>query len=764
MLHRSDAFPGPVPEAVCRWWQAAFEAAEHAQVVCHGDGRVLQFNRRAAQHFHWHGPHDPSVATLPIWHCVAPPADQKLRLLLQRRPARADLLHSVITLRDGTPHLPVDLELVPLGDQQFLLIFKDVSRRLRLESHIQRLITAIDATPDVFFLADADLRITFVNPAFQSTTGYNIEEVLGRPDAFLRAPFEQEKVQAYLDAVTQGQEWIGELVNLRRDGSAYHVEATISPISDMAGRFMGYVACERDITVRIQLQEQLRIQRDFIHSILQSLDGAIYSLDREFRLTHVNDGWRHLPPEHAGLRIEAPPTLGHNLLEYVPEPSRRAELEGIFREVLQTGQPFDNRYQTPDGRHWLLKVSPWIDGSEIRGLICNITDQTHYHELQQQLFQAQKMEIIGTLAAGVAHDFNNLLQAIRGNCGLLLRETGTDSRLRREIEQIDLAAARAADITQQLLSFSRETPDNCAVLDLNQLVQEALVLTRRTLRGNVTLETRTAPEPLPVRIDSTRASQAILNLCVNAQDAMPNGGSITVETAAVQLSPDQARRHNLAPHSPFARCTVRDTGTGIPPDLLPRIFEPFFTTKARGKGTGLGLPIVQRITEEAGGFIEVESTLGQGSAFHLYLPLCSEAPTPLPERSAPSLVQGRGRVLVVDDLDLLRDFTRSFLEAAGLDVLVAESGPEALRILETANPPVDLLFTDYSMPGMNGLELIEAVAQRWPHIRLVLASGYLDGPLRARVAQLNVSVLAKPYDMRDASELITRKLAEPTPE
>ncbi|MCS7090584.1 MAG: PAS domain S-box protein [Verrucomicrobiota bacterium] len=759
MLYRTESPIKPAPEEVCRWWQVAFDAAEHAQAVCGRDGRLVQFNRRAAHLFQVPPRTPPEILT--VWNWIAPPADAKLRQVLLQEPPRAEILHSVISLREGRPHLPIDLESLPLQGGYFLLTFKDVSRRLRLESHIQRLITAIDATPDAFFLADADLRITFVNPAFQTLTGYSMEEVLGRPDAFLRAPFEQEKVQAYLDAVTQGQEWIGELVNIRRDGCAYHVEATISPIADMAGRFMGYVACERDITLRIQLQEQLRIQRDFIHSILQSLDGAIYSLDCEFRLTHANEGWRHLPVEHAGFRINAPPTLGRNLLEYVPDPGRRAELERVFREVLEHCRPVDNRYQGPDGRHWLLKVSPWVDGAQVRGLICSVTDQTHYHELQQQLFQAQKMEIIGTLAAGVAHDFNNLLQAIRGNCGLLLRETSTDSRLRREIEQIDLAAARAADITQQLLSFSRESRDNCAVLDLNQLVQEALILVRRTLRGNVTLETRIAAEPLPVRIDSTRASQAILNLCVNAQDAMPNGGRITLETEHIRIQAEQAQRHNLPPGTPYARCTVRDTGTGIPPDLIPRIFAPFFTTKARGKGTGLGLPIVQRITEEAGGFIEVESVLGQGSAFHLFFPLCADAPAPLPQRAAIQLAQGRGRVLVVDDLDLLRDFTRSFLEAAGLEVLVAESGPEAIRILESAESPVDLLFTDYSMPGMNGLELVEAVLQRWPHMRCVLASGYLDGSLRARLAQLNVSVLAKPYDMREASELITRKLAEP---
>ncbi|HTJ01051.1 MAG TPA: PAS domain-containing protein [Dongiaceae bacterium] len=748
----------PDQVTTCPWWNSLFNASEDAQIVCRTNGLTTAINPKAARLFKLNPGRD--EGELSVFQLLSPPADQKLAHALQHGLARPDTLHSVPTLRHGAPHTLVDLEIIPLDEAHTLLTFRDASRRLRLESHVQRLVTAIDATPDVFFLADADLRLTFVNPAFQSSTGYNIEEVLGRPDEFLRAPGELTKVREYLACVAQGQEWIGELMNRRRDGTLYPVEATISPISNLAGQFMGYVACERDITERKQLEAEIRSQHDFVHSILHSLDGAIYSIDREFRLTHANDGWRQLPTEHGGFRFAGPPDMGRALLDYVPEPARREELRAIFQEVLTTGHASDNRFHAPDGRHWLVKVSPWVDDRQkVRGLICSIADQTHFHELQNQLFQAQKMEIIGTLAAGVAHDFNNLLQAIRGNSGLILLQAAPDSKLRREVEQIDIAASRAADITQQLLSFSRESEEKRTVLDLNQIIQEAAQLAHRTLRGNVTLDLQPAAKPLLVKMDSTRASQALLNLCVNAQDAMPEGGRLTLTNRMVILPPELARKHSQAMGAPFALCSVTDTGTGIPPEVMARIFQPFFTTKGKGKGTGLGLAIVRRAVQEAGGFIEADSTVGRGTTFHLYLPLAQEK-TATPAAAAPQpLSHGSGCVLVVDDMDLLRDFTCSFLKTAGFTVLVAGSGAEALQVLESATHPVDLLFTDFNMPGMNGAELIDQVAARWPQIKLILVSGYLEAAIEERVAKLNVSVLAKPYDMRSATDVIVRKIS-----
>ena len=758
------ACKGPLPTItlmermpVTNWWNNFFASADEALIVCDQDGIARSINPKAARRFKLDIQTQQGVFS--VFELFDAPATRKLAQLLKREAPANETICSVLAHSTDMVYVLMDLDFTRLDDGHNLITFKDSNRRLRLEAHVQRLVTAIDATPDHFLVTDADLRITYVNPSFQSATGYTLEEVLGRSDDFLRAPLEADKIRTYRDTVCQGREWVGELINQRRNGETYHVECTISPITDIAGRFMGYVASERDITVRLQLQSALRLERDFVQSILQSLDGAIYSLDCEFRLTHANAGWRHLPALHAGIEFAGPPAIGRPLLDHVADTSRRGELRLAFEEVVATGKPQENRFHSPDGHYWLMRISPWIDGPGIRGLICNIADQTHYHELQNQLFQAQKMEIIGTLAAGVAHDFNNLLQAIRGHASLILMEAESGSPLRLGLEKIDLAAARAAEITRQLLTFSRMSDDRRTVLDLNQVIKETAQLARRTLRGNVTLDLVSSNKPVLVKMDATRASQAMLNLCVNAQDAMPEGGKLTLTNALVMPSPELVARQSLMPDTVYARCSVADTGCGIAPEVLPKIFQPFFTTKGAGKGTGLGLPIVQRVAQEAGGFIEVESVVGRGSVFHIYLPLTHE---PLKKLFSPDhspLAQGSGCVLVVDDVDLLRDFARTFLEMTGLTVLVAGSGPQALKIMEESATPVDLVFTDYNMPGMNGGELMEQIAVRWPRTKFILASGFLDDATRARVERCNATVLAKPYDMHETSKIVLSRLA-----
>ena len=735
-----------------QWWSRFFESSDDARIVCNADGVAVKINPRAARLLKLN--RAAMEGTFCVWDILQPPADRKLRAAIQHGGILSDAFHSVTLVSGERQYGIVDLELASLDEHHVLVTFKDIARRMRLESHVNRLVTAIDATPDVFFLTDADYRITFVNPAFHTVTGYDIESVLNHTDEFLRAPSDEEKVRIYLDHVRSGREWIGELTNLRNDGTPYQVEATISPISDMMGCFIGYVACERDITARKRLEDDLRLQHDFVRSILHSLDGAIYSLDREFRITHANDGWRRLPAEHAGIGLNGPPEIGRPMLDYITNRARRMEIAAIFESVLSTGKAQENRYQAPDGHHWLVRISPWIHAGRVRGLICNVADQTQYHELQNQLFQSQKMEIIGTLAAGVAHDFNNLLQAIRGNTDLVMMQSPLGSDMHHWGEQINLAATRAAEITQQLLSFSHRTEEKGVVLDLNQIVQEASHLARRTLRANVSLEIVPSPKPVPVKIELSRATQTLLNLCVNAQDAMPDGGTLTITNAIVPMPVDVAARHKAKSGGEFVRCSVADTGCGIPANLLPRIFEAFFSTKEKGRGTGLGLSIVHRIMQEAGGFVDVESVIGRGTTFHLYFPVVRENLTATARPSEIPLPRGKGRVLVVDDLDLLRDFAKTFLETTGLAVLVAASGHEALRVLEKENGAVDILFTDYAMPGMNGAELIEQVAVRWPGIHPVLASGYLDDNVMQHLEKSKVKVLSKPYEMRDAAKAV----------
>jgi two-component system, cell cycle sensor histidine kinase and response regulator CckA len=498
----------------------------------------------------------------------------------------------------------------------------------------------------------------------------------------------------------------------------------------------------------------------FARSIINSLDAVIYTMDRDLLLTNVNSGWQKMPSEHGWLSLPGAPEAGRPFLDYVENGERREELRKILGAVLATGESREMQVSSPDRRHWAVKISPWIHSDEVIGLIYAVTDQTAVRELQAQLFHAQKMETIGTLAAGVAHDFNNLLQAVRGNVELLRMQTQMPPDLLPHLHQIEQAAKRAAEITRQLLSFSRSSSDSITVFDFDQFVPEALQLATRTLHRAIELRFNPAGIPLPVKMDATRAHQMLLNLCVNAQDAMPGGGALTITNAVVRIEADQAARVSLPAESEFVRCSVVDTGVGIPPEIQRRIFDAFFTTKCVGKGTGLGLSIVHCVATQAGGFIEVESAVGEGTAFHVYLPLVS-AEVPAAEAPPSGLPrQGRGKVLVVDDEELIRQFNARGLRASGFEVVLAGNGEEALmRLLQDTEATIELMLTDYHMPRVNGIDLIQRARSVRPKLKSVLVSGYLDEATRARVEQsLGARILQKPYSVREAVDLIAELL------
>ena len=318
------------------------------------------------------------------------------------------------------------------------------------------------------------------------------------------------------------------------------------------------------------------------------------------------------------------------------------------------------------------------------------------------------MEIIGTLAAGVAHDFNNLLQVIIGHTSLILTAAEAGSSLSLGLEKINMAAVRATEITPSncFRSAARRTK-NASCWTLNKIIKESGQLARCTLRRNVTIEIQSAPEPLPVKMDSTRASQALLNLCVNSQDAMPDGGRLSLTNTVVKLSVDLACKVSSSARRtlPPAAALRRRTGCGIALESAAANLSSHVFHHARNEGKGTGIsdcPIVQRVAQEAGGFIEVESVLGKGTTFHLYLPLTREEIMPVTAPRQTALAQSKGRVLVVDDVDLrVRDFAQKFLQMAGLTVLVAGSGHgSAASFWKTPTNLWDIMFTDYNMPGM----------------------------------------------------------------
>ncbi|HEY6227231.1 MAG TPA: PAS domain S-box protein [Verrucomicrobiae bacterium] len=741
-------------EARAALWRSAFEASEDAQLICTRIGRIHEINRKGAQLLGISNPND--CAHISVFDALSSAAGKRLHEILQRASSPSETM-SAITLLSGVGYvrLIVDLQVTPLGNGFWLVAIKDASRRWRMESHVQRLVAAVDSTSDVFYLTDAELKLTFVNAAFQNVTGHTIEDALGRPADFLRDPSEASKIAEYNKAIHNGDYWSGELLNVRADGSQYPVEAHISPIHDRTGKLLGYVACERDITQNRKLQEQILRERNFVHSIIESLDSAIYTMDRDYRLTHVNGVWEIFPPQHGWLNLKKKPQTGDSFFDYVCDSVKALEIQEMFAAVLRNGQRQDYQVSGPGKREWLVTISPLKHDDTVVGLIYTVADQTKLHELQAQLFQSQKMETIGALAAGVAHDFNNLLQVIRGNVTLLAQDA-KDQPLDPRFQHIEEAAGRAADITDQLLSFSRASDEKLIVFDFNKIIKEVGVLTQRSARGNISLAIQPWAHPLKVRMDANRAHQVLLNLVVNAQDAMPNGGRLTVASKPVNLTAKLAAKFEQPVGAPYVCCSVSVTGMGIPSEIMDRIFDPFFTTKDKGKGTGLGLSIVHTVIRQSGGYLEVSSEVGKGTTFEIYLPTVdAEITKDAAKVDGPSMTKGTGRILVVDDLDLVRDFTQNFLCSAGYEVFVAAEAEEALTILERENGAVDLMFTDFNMPGKTGLELIEEVSKRWPEIKFILASGYLDDAERERiVGECGAKLLKKPYNVREATALI----------
>ena len=750
----------PLPPAREHWWRLFFDNSVDALLVCRVDGTIEEANPRAIHMLALvEGALCPS-----LFDSLAPVSARLVAEKLKAARGRQETVTGVrMIVRESVPQI-VDLQITPLDEGFSLMQLRDASRRWRMESHAQRLMTAIDATPDVIFLTDADFRLTFVNSAFQVVTGHTIEEALGQTADFLRAPGQESVLRSCRQHLDNDVDWSGELINRRADGSEYTVQANVSPIFDLQGERLGYALFERDISLLKRLQEELRRERNVVVSIIDSLDAAIYTLDRDFCLAHVNNFSERMPLRHGWLHWEERPKSGSSLLEAIPDPAHRAQIKLAMEQVLADGRQYETPAPDPaQRRHWFIRIAPWRHEGRIMGLIYKVTDQTKLNELQGQLYQAQKMETIGALAAGVAHDFNNLLQAIRGHVALMLLEDGLSTHLGEPLQQIDQAATRAAEITQQLLTFSRASDENEVVLDFNEVIAEASNLARRSLKQKIEIKLQPADRPACARLDATRAQQMLLNLCVNAIDAMPDGGCLTLSNELIELVPALAARHERPSGGRYVKCTVRDTGTGIPPEVVDKIFDPFFTTKAKGKGTGLGMSIVHGVVRHADGFLEIETEPGKGTAFHIYLPERASSGLPATQKSSQKkLRRGTGRVLVVDDLDLVRDFARTFLEASGYTVQVAASGEEALEILGKEAQPMDLILTDFNMTGINGQQLIREVSVRWPTTKCILASGYLEPEERSLVEEhLGARILNKPFNIREAADLIAQMLTAP---
>lgn len=370
-------------------------------------------------------------------------------------------------------------------------------------------------------------------------------------------------------------------------------------------------------------------------------------------------------------------------------------------------------------------------------------------KLEEQLRQAQKMESIGRLAGGVAHDFNNLLTVIHGYCALMQEQIPTGDPLMEDLGQIQRASERASSLTRQLLAFSRQQVLAPTVLDLNELIANLQKMLGRLIGEDITLETALQPELWPIIADPGQIEQVIMNLVVNARDAMPTGGKLTLETDNVYIDPDYAQIHIEIPVGPCVLLTITDTGYGIDRTTQAHIFEPFFTTKEQGKGTGLGLATVYGIVKQSGGHVTVHSEPGQGATFKIYLPASDRAVTTLPPPPAQTANSpSTETILLVEDDELVCNLAQRALQGKGYTVLEAGSGEAALTLVEQHQGEIDLLLTDVVMPQMSGRELAERLKALYPHMKVLFISGYTtDTVLRHGLLAAEIEFLPKPFSL-----------------
>lgn len=506
-------------------------------------------------------------------------------------------------------------------------------------------------------------------------------------------------------------------------------------------------------------EQALRDQRQFLLQIVNANPHLIFVKDADGRFTLVNNAMAELygtTPEDLVGKTDADLNLNLEEVERFLRDDR--EVMTSLQSRLIPEEPF-----TPPGTgqtRWFQTVKvPLVspDGrvSQVLGVA---TDITRRKQLEDQLRQSQKMEAVGRLAGGVAHDFNNLLTAILGHADLLLDETSGDDRRGADLAEIKHAAERAAGLTRQLLAFSRKQILQPKVLDLNTVVASVGTLLRRLIGEDVELRIAPAEGLGPVEADPGQLEQVILNLAVNARDAMPRGGKLIIETANVELDAEYARQHVGVEPGPYVMLAVSDTGVGMDDEVKAHLFEPFFTTKAQAQGTGLGLAMVYGIVKQSGGFIWVYSEPGRGTAFKIYLPrlaACPQAATPAP--ATEGSLAGSGTILLVEDEEAVRRLASRVLEARGYTVLPAADGLQALDTVQRHPGAIDLVITDVVMHHMSGRELAELVRPRRPATKILYVSGYTDDAIvRHGVLEAGVVFLQKPF----TPDSLARKVKE----
>jgi PAS domain S-box-containing protein len=546
----------------------------------------------------------------------------------------------------------------------------------------------------------------------------------------------------------------------RRDGSDLWLSLNLHCVYKEDGTPEYYEGTAEDITLRKRAEEAVQESETRLRLFVEHAPVGLAMFDRKMRYLCASRRWLANYCTDGDVRglsyYEVFPTI--------PERWKEAHRRGLAGEVVR--EEAEHIVRLDGSTQWIRwEVRPWYEkGNDIGGIVIFSEDISERRLLETQLQQAQKMEAIGRLAGGVAHDFNNMLGVIIGFSELLKERTDLDQTAVHQIEQIRLAGKKAASLTQQLLAFGRKQIIQPRILDLNEVVSKLSGMLRRLIGDDIELAIHFSCPEARVYVDASQVDQVIMNLAVNARDAMPNGGKLIIETDTCELDEAYAIQHRPVHPGRYVRLTITDTGAGMTDETMSHLFEPFFTTKELGKGTGLGLSIVYGVVKQSDGYIWVYSELGKGTSFKIYLPFHS-ATVQREEVSTKFVnVKGRETVLVVEDDQGFRSMVVGFLRELGYTVLEAGNGEDALEVAATANSPIHALITDIVMPKMGGRELADKLTCKLPATKVLYTSGYThDGVVQTRVLRDGESFLQKPFALSELSEKLREVIEKEVP-
>jgi two-component system, cell cycle sensor histidine kinase and response regulator CckA len=578
-------------------------------------------------------------------------------------------------------------------------------------------------TNDAISVLDVDGRVIEQNAAHKVLLGISDEELLGKtPAVYLEGG--KEEFAREMDDLLQKGSYRGESRCQTKSGAWVDIELSAAIIRNDQGEILGYVVIKRDITEKKRSEDALQESEERFTAFMDNSPIVAFMRDEQGRYVYVNRAFERLVKRPWREIVGKPPFD-------IWSSETAGKLFETDKDVLESGRPMELYEKTSllggETKEWLAVKFPFQNRWSNRLVGCVAIDATERKSLEEQLRQSQKMEAVGRLAGGIAHDFNNLLTIVAGYCHLLLNSQGIGERERSRIEEIKKAGEQAASLTRQLLAFSRKQVLAPRVLDLNAVISNLEKMLRRLIGEDIELLTIPRADLGQVKVDPGQVEQIIMNLAVNARDAMPTGGKLTIETDNVELDESYAHSHLPCQPGRYVMLAISDTGSGMDVETQKHIFEPFFTTKEKGKGTGLGLATVYGIVKQSGGFIWVYSELGHGSTFKIYLPRSVESGEVVDV--APSqvgLLNGTETILLVEDEAALRTLVRGILISQGYKVLEAANGTEALTTSGQYKDPIHLLLADVVMPKMSGRELAERMTGFRPDMKVLYVSGYTD--------------------------------------